>query len=58
MIQAQIRSTRNCVAFIKTIYGKKDPNYAAFSIRQQQEMLRRLNEQLTKSECHFAAQVK
>ena len=58
MIQAQIRTARNCVAFIKTIYGKKDPNYADFSIRQQQEMLRRLNEQLTKSECHFAAQVK
>ena len=58
MIQAQIRTARHCVAFIKTIYGKKDPNYADFSIQQQQEMLRRLNEQLTKSECHFAAQVK
>jgi hypothetical protein len=58
MIQAQIRTARHCVAFIKTIYGKKDPNYADFSIRQQQEILQRLNEQLTKSECHFAAQVK
>ena len=58
MIQAQIRTAINCVAFFKTIYGKKDPNYADFLIRQQQEILWRLNEQLTKSEFHFAAQVK
>jgi hypothetical protein len=57
MIQAQIRTARDCIAFIKKIYGKKDPKYADLSIRQQQEILRRLNEQLTKSECHFAAQV-
>jgi hypothetical protein len=57
MIQAQIRTTRDSIVFIKTIYGKKDPKYADLSIRQQQEILRRLNEQLMKSECHFAAQV-
>jgi hypothetical protein len=58
MIQAQIRAAINCVAFIKTNYGKKDPNYADFLIRQQQEILWRLNEQLTKSEYDLAAQVK
>jgi hypothetical protein len=57
MIQAQIRIARDGIAFIEKLYGKKDPKYADLSIRQQQEILRRLNEQLMKSECHFAAQV-
>jgi hypothetical protein len=57
MIQAQIHTTRDSFVFIKTIYGKKDPKYADLPIRQQQKILRRLNEQLTKPECHFAAQV-
>lgn len=57
MIQAQIRTTRDSIVFIKAIYGKKDPKYADSSIHQEEEILRRLNEQLTKSKCHFAAQV-
>jgi hypothetical protein len=57
MIRAQIRTARDSIVFIEAIYGKKDPKYADFSIRQQREILWRLNEQLTKSECHFAAQV-
>jgi hypothetical protein len=57
MIQAQIRTARDSIVFIETIYGRKDPKYADFSIRQQQEILWRLNEQLTKSECRFTAQV-
>jgi hypothetical protein len=55
MIQAQIRTARNSVAFIKTIYWKKDPKYADFSIRQQQEILRRLNEDWKNSECYSGA---
>jgi hypothetical protein len=58
MIEAQIRTARDSITFVETIYGKKEPKYAHFLIRQKEEMLRRLNEQLTKSECHFAAQVK
>jgi len=58
MILSQIHTTRNCVAFIKRTYEKRDPKYAAFSIRQQQEIIRRLNEELTKSGCHLAASVK
>jgi hypothetical protein len=57
MILTQIRTAKDCIAFIERIYGKKDPKYADFSIRQQQEILRRLNEELTKSECYFAASV-
>ncbi len=55
MIGAQINTARDSIAFAKATYGKKDPKYAEFSIHQQEEILRRLNEQLTKSECHMAA---
>jgi hypothetical protein len=58
MIQAQIRTARDSIVFVERIYGKKDPKYAEFSIHQEEEILRRLNEQLMKSECHFAAQAK
>jgi hypothetical protein len=57
MIQTQIRTASDCIAFIETIYGKKDPKYADLSIRQQREILRRLNDELTKSQCYFAAPV-
>jgi len=57
MIQAQIRTARNCVVFIKTLYGKKDPSYADFAIRQQQEILWRLNEDWKNSECYSDASV-
>ena len=56
MMQTQIRTARDNIAFIWTIYGKKDPKYAACSIRLQQEILRRVNEQLTNSQCHFVTQ--
>jgi len=55
MVLEQIRTARDCIAFIERIYGKKDPKYADFSIRQQQEILRRLNEELRRSECYLAA---
>jgi len=51
MIRAQTRSTHDCVAFIEKTYRKKDSKYADFSIRQQQRLLRRLNEEWTRSEC-------
>ena len=55
MILAQIRTAKDCITFIERIYEKKDPKYADFSIRQQQEILRRLNEELKGSECFLAA---
>lgn len=51
MILSQIRSAKNSIAFIERAYRKKDPKYADFSTRQQQEILRRLFEEWYKSEC-------
>ena len=51
MIRAEIRATNNSIAFIEKTYRKKDPEYADFSIRQQQEDLRKLSEEWTGSEC-------
>jgi hypothetical protein len=51
MIQKQIRVTRDSVAFIEKTYREKDPEYADFSIQQQHEDLRKLNEEWTLSEC-------
>ena len=51
MIFSQTRTTKNSMAFIERTYRKKDPRYADFAIRQQQQTLRRLSEEWTKSEC-------
>jgi hypothetical protein len=51
MIRAEIRATHDSMAFIEKTYRKKDPDYADFSIRWQQELLRRLSEEWTRSEC-------
>ncbi len=51
MILSQIRSAKNSMAFIERAYRKKDPKYASFAIQQQQEILRRLNEEWDRSQC-------
>ena len=51
MILSQIRSTKNSIAFIEKVYRKKDPKYASFAIRTQQEILRRLSEEWDRSLC-------
>ena len=51
MIQAQTRATQKSIAFIEKTYRKKDPQYADFSIRQQQHILVRLGEEWSRSEC-------
>jgi hypothetical protein len=51
MIHAQTRTTNDSIAFIERTYRKKDPEYADFSIRQQQHILGRLSEEWTRSEC-------
>jgi hypothetical protein len=51
MILSQIRSAKNSVTFIERTYRKRDPKYADFAIRQQQETLRRLNEEWERSQC-------
>jgi len=54
-IQAEIRATRDTIAFVEATYGKRDPKYAKFSIHLEEEILSRLSEQLTKSECQIGA---
>jgi len=51
MIQTQIRVTHDSIAFIEKTYRMKDPQYADFSILQQQEELRRLDEEWIGAEC-------
>ena len=51
MIHAQTCATTASIAFIEKTYRKRDPKYADFSIRQQQRLLRRLNEEWTRAEC-------
>ena len=51
MIFSRIRSASNAIAFVEKTYRKKDPKYADFSIRQQQEILRRLTEEWGRSQC-------
>lgn len=51
MIFMNVRGAKNAIEFIERMYGKRDPKYAAFSIRQQQEMVRRLLEEWDRSEC-------
>jgi hypothetical protein len=51
MILSQIRSAKDSMAFIKRTYRKRDPKYADFAIRQQQEILRRLSEEWNRSQC-------
>jgi hypothetical protein len=50
-VRAEIRSTNDAIDFIEKTYRKKDPDYADFSIRQQQQFLQRLNEEWTSAEC-------
>jgi hypothetical protein len=51
MIQAKILATHNSIDFIDKTYREKDPEYADFSMMQQQQELRRLSEEWTGSEC-------
>ena len=57
MIRAQIQTAKDCIVFFERIYRKRDPQYADFGIRQKQEILRRLNEELMRSDCHITASV-
>jgi len=51
MILKQIRSTERSISFIERTYRKRDPRYADFALRQQQEILRRLKEEWGKAQC-------
>jgi hypothetical protein len=58
MILSQIRSAKNSIVFIEKTYRKRDPKYADFSKRQQQEILRRLTEEWDKSQCNEVKELK
>jgi hypothetical protein len=51
MILSQLRSAQTSIDFIERTYRKKDPKYADFSVRQQQEIIRRLVEEWNRSQC-------
>lgn len=51
MIFSQMKTARHAIAFIERTYRKRDPKYADFAIGQQQEILRRLNEEWDRSAC-------
>src|SRR4030066_1980329 len=50
-IYAQTRTTNDSIAFIERTYRKKDPDYADFTIRTQQQLLERLSKEWVESEC-------
>jgi hypothetical protein len=58
MILSQIQSAKNSIGFIERNYRKKDPRYAEFAIRQQQEVLRRLHEEWERSQCKGQKEVR
>lgn len=51
IILSQLKSAENSIVFIEKTYRKKDPKYADFCIRQQQEITRRLIGEWAKSSC-------
>ena len=53
MILSQLRNAQTSIDFIERTYRKRDPKYADFSIRQQQETIRRLIEEWDRSQCIF-----
>jgi hypothetical protein len=50
-IRIEIHTTNDSIAFIEKAYREKDPDYADFTIRTQQQLLERLNEEWMDSEC-------
>jgi hypothetical protein len=50
-IYTQTRAANDSIAFIEKTYRKKDPHYADFTILTQQQLLGKLNQEWTRSEC-------
>jgi hypothetical protein len=53
MILSRLRSAQNSMQFIEKTYRKKDPKYADFSIRKQEEIILELIEEWNRSKCKF-----
>lgn len=58
MIFKQIQTTQRSIAFIEKTYRKKDPKYADFALRQQQEILGRLQEEWEKAQCQVSEETR
>ena len=52
---SQMKSAKTSIVFIEKTYRKKDPKYADFSIRQQREILRKLLQEWSKTDCEDAS---
>ena len=50
-IRTEARATKDSISFIERTYRKSDPEYADFSIQQQEQILQRLSEEWSRSEC-------
>jgi hypothetical protein len=50
-MRREIRATEDSIAFIEKTYRVSEPDYADSSIRTQQELSRRLDEEWTRSGC-------
>lgn len=55
MILSQIRTALKAIAFIERTYRKKDAPYADFTVRQQEEILRKLGDEWVNSDCREPA---
>ena len=51
IILSQIKSTKSSIRFVERSYRKTDPKYADFSVRQQMEVLWRLQTEWNRTEC-------
>lgn len=51
MILKQIKNAKNSIKFIERTYRKRDPKYADFSRRQQEEIIKKLEEEWEKTGC-------
>ena len=51
MILSRMQSAQHSISFIERTYRKRDPRYADFATRQQEEIIRRLKEEGRTSPC-------
>jgi hypothetical protein len=51
MIFSQMKSAKTSIVFIEKTYRRKDPKYADFSIRQQRDILRKLLQEWSNTDC-------
>jgi hypothetical protein len=51
MILSRMQSAQNSISFIERTYRKRDPRYADFAVRQQEEILKKLKEEGRASPC-------